>query len=371
MNGSIAQWVLRTGVILFVLAFLGALGAVSGAIPIKASSGHWQVTAEFLQFAKERSVWTHTLGTKLPPLEEPWLVLKGAGHYETACRPCHGSPEFERPLIAWNMTPKPPNLSKTVPQWAPEELFYIVKHGIKFTGMPAWPALGRDDEVRAMVAFLLELPKMNGARYSQLVHGHAQAEPLQAPIEDLGDPAPPIVTTTCDRCHGERGEGRGNAAFPKLAGQTEVYLRNQLRAYAEGQRYSGIMEPLSAPLTHDQIAKLSTYYASLPPAEPGPAADPQRVERGRQIAQRGIPGQGVPSCMDCHGPRAGRRNPAYPHLAGQYADYLVLQLELFKTQHRGGSAYAHIMNNVASRLRPEQMRDVAAYYASVRPSRDE
>jgi cytochrome c553 len=52
-------------------------------------------------------------------------------------------------------------------------------------------------------------------------------------------------------------------------------------------------------------------------------------------------------------------------LAGQYADYLRLQLELFKTQHRGGSPYAHIMYNVASRLQPEQIRAVAHYYASL------
>lgn len=365
MNRSVAKWALQAGVILFVLALLGALGAVSGVVPIKASSGHWPVTAEFLQFAKERSVWTHTLGMKPPPLDEPWLVLKGAGHYETACRPCHGGPELRTPVIAASMTPKPPNLSVTVPQWEPEELFYIVKHGIKFTGMPAWPALGRDDEVHAMVAFMLELPKMDGARYRELVHGRAHAEPLQAPMEDLGDPAPPIVATTCARCHGARGEGRGNAAFPKLAGQTEAYLANALRAYAEGRRYSGIMQPLSAPLTRQQIAELSRYYANLPPPPPEQVGDAPRIERGRDIAQRGVPGQGVPSCMDCHGPRAGRRNPAYPSLAGQYADYLTLQLELFKTQDRGGSAYAHIMNNVASRLRPDQMRDVAAYYASL------
>lgn len=61
-------------------------------------------------------------------------------------------------------------------------------------------------------------------------------------------------------------------------------------------------------------------------------------------------------------PPAG--TPVYPVLAGQYADYLILQLELFKKEHRGASAYVHLMRPVATRLTPEQMRDVALYYES-------
>jgi cytochrome c553 len=89
------------------------------------------------------------------------------------------------------------------------------------------------------------------------------------------------------------------------------------------------------------------------------------IERGKAIASRGIPSQRVPICVHCHGPGATHRNPAYPGLAGQDAAYLILQLELFKKGHRGGSAYAHLMRPVATRLTPEQMRDVALYYASL------
>jgi cytochrome c553 len=59
------------------------------------------------------------------------------------------------------------------------------------------------------------------------------------------------------------------------------------------------------------------------------------------------------------------RNAIYPDLAGQHADYLVLQLRLFRRQHRGGTDHAHLMRPVAQRLTPEQMRDVALYYASL------
>src|SRR5688572_16749817 len=140
-----------------VLAALG-LGVVSGVVPIAASSGHWWITDRFLHFAMRRSIVTHSLFVTAPPLMDPALVTRGAGHYELACRPCHGSPDLERPPIAQGMTPAPPYLPPLVAEWQPRHLFYVVKHGVKFTGMPAWPTQNRDDEVWAMVAFLERLP---------------------------------------------------------------------------------------------------------------------------------------------------------------------------------------------------------------------
>jgi len=87
--------------------------------------------------------------------------------------------------------------------------------------------------------------------------------------------------------------------------------------------------------------------------------------RGEAIVREGIPSQGVPPCQDCNGPASHPRNAAYPHLAGQFADYLRLQLELFKRDQRGGSDYAHIMQRIAARLTHDQMRDAAAFYAAL------
>ena len=73
----------------------------------------------------------------------------------------------------------------------------------------------------------------------------------------------------------------------------------------------------------------------------------------------------ISNCIECHGPGARRGKPEYPSLAGQPASYLELQLKLFKEERRGGTMYAHLMKPVASRLTPEQARDVAAYFEAL------
>lgn len=355
-----------------VMTLAGLLGAASGIIPIKASSGHWAITRWFLQFSKQRSVATHTLGMESPILDEPGLVLKGAGAYEMNCRACHGSPAVPNPRVAQHMTPRPPYLPSTVGNWESEELFYIVKHGIKFTGMPAWPARGRDDEVWAMVAFLQRFPSLKDEEYRRLVHGDALVSREAISIGGSESPEPRAVTMNCARCHGVDGLGRGLGAFPSLAGQQVAYLNMSMQAYAKGERHSGIMGPIAAGFSGDEMEEIARFYSALP-KRPSVLTMPEAasaIERGKVIAQQGIPSQRVPACVACHGPSDIPRNPIYPTLAGQYADYLVLQLELFKNENRGGTANAHLMRVVAPRLTSEQMRDVALYYASLESTHD-
>jgi cytochrome c553 len=346
----------------------GFLVAVAGIVPINASSGHWAITRWFLDFSSQRSVAMHALGVQVPSLNQPGLVLRGAGAYEMNCRACHGSPYLQYPKVAQAMTPNPPYLPQVLSEWNDAELFYVVKHGIKFTGMPAWPAQQRDDEVWAMVAFLRTLPNLETEEYGRLVNGESVPSRETSPLPDLlgSQIIPRAVTINCGRCHGVDGRGRGEGAFPKLAGQSSEYIFSSLEAFASGQRHSGVMEPIAAALNIEETRELALYYSQLPkssPSSPAQASD-LAIQRGMEIAERGIPAQRVPSCIHCHGRGGERRNPNYPDHSGQYAEYLVSQLVLFKNEQRGGTAYAHLMNRVAANLNPQQMRDVALYYSS-------
>jgi cytochrome c553 len=363
VKAGLRRRVLRWLAALALVGFVGFLLAASGIIPIRASGGHWGIIEWIFQFGKRRSLATHTLGVELPQLDDPALVMKGAAHYESGCMPCHGSPDHERPRIAAAMLPPPPYLPPRIPELKPEAMFYVVKHGIKLTGMPAWPSQYRDDEVHAMVAFLLVLPSLDAAGYRRLALGDAVPSlgSMQELSSDVAGPVPDVIAS-CDRCH-----GRDTPAFPRLAGQKREYLLRALAAYKDGARHSGIMEPVAAPLRDDERSALADHYAhraGLGSSHVGTGRDDLRVARGQSIVHDGIPSQGVPPCQDCHGPGPNPRNAAYPHLAGQFAEYLVLQLELFERDQRGGSDYAHIMRRIASRLTAEQMRDAAAYYAA-------
>lgn len=369
-----------------MLGVIGAVVVVAGVVPIKASSGHWRITEAFLQFAKRRSVSTWSMGTAVPPLDDRRLVLRGATHYEGGCRPCHGAPGADTWEPSETMTPVPPPLDARVDDWDREELFFIVKHGIKFTGMPAFPAVARDDEIWSVVAFLLALPGMTGRDYLQLAWGELASSTATDSAASLqaGD-----ALVLCERCHGLAGEGR-QGAFPSLAGQSPLYLASTLRAYASGARNSGIMQPIATELDSTMMRALAARFGrtggdvldrAVPPAgDPfpvtrtlvqgelplsAPAVDPAAVERGRAIAHEGIPDRKVPACVQCHGPVGWARNPHYPALAGQYADYTVQQLELFRTGLRGGTEYSAIMQTIARVLEPTDMIAVARYYASL------
>jgi cytochrome c553 len=342
-----------------------AMMVISGVVPIKASSGHWRITAAFLDFAKTRSVSTHSWGIEVPPLDDEALVLRGAGQYESACLPCHGGPGRTLPPVMAAMTPPPPALTDRLTRWSPEELFSIVKHGIKFTGMPGWPALQRDDEVWAMVAFLRRMPQLDAAAYRRLAYGGADPSSDAPPAVPLtaSQPPPAAVRTVCGRCHGLDGTGRGPGAFPSLAGQRAEYLYASLRAFANRNRFSGIMSGVAASLDDEAMRTVAAYYAGLPPRA-GERSDEPSVARGAAIASGGVPDRDIPPCVECHGPTDRPKNPAYPRLAGQHVRYLTQQLQLLQQRRRGGSPRVTLMHVFVDRLRADEIRDVTLYFAS-------
>ena len=374
--------VLILGAGLLAVAVLGFGVAASGVMPITASSGHWRITSWFLHFSMRRSVATHSLGVDTPPdLDDQALVLRGAGHYEGGCRFCHGAPGDRAPRVPRAMTPKPPPLPDVAKELSPDELFYVVKHGVKFTAMPAWPAQARDDEVWAVVAFMKKLPTLDRAGYHALVFGeepgHDDEDKPAARFDEagLGDATLPpedgvasgaFFVRRCARCHGRDGSGRGRDAFPKLNGQREVYLLDALRAYANGDRASGIMEPVAAAMTDEEMRAVARVYARQPAMTPTTLADADTRARGRVIANEGIEAQRIPACADCHGPTEHPRHEAYPRLAGQSARYLEAQLGLFRAGVRGGSARAELMQPIEAHYLSEAQRHaVAVYYASL------
>ena len=359
----------RVVVVVALLGIGGLLFVAAGLMPIAASESHWAVTRALLQFTMRSSVRTQTLGLAAPPLDDPGLVRKGAGHYAGGCLPCHGAPGEPRSLVVHHMTPEPPYLPDGLGTLRDEDLFWIVRHGIKYTAMPAWPAQGREDEVWAMVALLRALPDMTPDEFRRLAYGDAIDRPGGGPdarIALLGEPMGDALHD-CERCHGADGGGYDDSVIPRLAGLDPAYLEASLRAFASGSRHSGMMQPVAAALEPAQFERLSTHFAALdaPPPATGRCEDPAAVARGNALATSGDPARKIPACTGCHDPSATDRNPLYPALAGQHRDYLALQLRLFRDHKRGGTAYAGLMRAAADRLEDRDIDDLAAYFATL------
>lgn len=331
-----------------------------GLVPIQASSGHWPVTEWFLSSVMKRSVAFQSRNVEVPRFE-PGLEVLGAGYYEHGCRRCHGKPGGAVPVALQAATPHPPPLGRTAEEYTAAELYTIIKDGIKFTGMPAWPRLTRDDEVWSVVAMLQKVNGKGEQAYDQLLWDGSRAE------------GPPFLQLRCAPCHGATGEGRGPTSMPSLAGQDRRYLEASLRAFAERQRFSGIMEPIAAAMTESEIEAAADFYAAqqlAPPSGVGSSDEAEDYGLGEQLALQGDMQRRIPACNDCHRRDSrtsrqvtGGQGPA-PILHGQRAQYLLGQLELFSKRERGGSPYAELMHKVrVNELSQEEQAALAAYFS--------
>ncbi|PWS37074.1 cytochrome C [Falsiroseomonas bella] len=374
--------VLGLGVAALVAALLFAW---SGVYSVAASTGHYPFFRTFLGFALEQSVRTHSIGITAPALDDPGMIRRGAGHYQGGCAPCHGAPSQARNPITRRMLPEPPYLPDVVARWTSAEQFWIVRHGIKYAGMPAWVALGREDEVWSVVAFLRRLPDMDAPTYRQLAFGPAAGATEDASeglrLLLLNGPVGNAVAA-CARCHGATGAAQDDA-FPRLDLQTAPYLYEALQAYALGARPSGIMQPVAAELNQAEMRLLADHYAGQPQdgAVRAQTASAEVLELGRRIALKGVPERGVAACASCHGPKAGGMPALYPRLEGQHAWYVAQQLRLWLRGVRGGERekpLARVMARAVG-MDPDDppaeppldnaaIEAVAAWYASLPPA---
>lgn len=171
------------------LILVGAALIYSGSDYPGADQPHWPMTAWLLNEVRNRAIRAHAAGITEPAgLDDSARIVAGVAHYSAHCAVCHGAPGVERGDLAEGLYPRPPNLANSVKLYTPAELFWIVKHGIRMTGMPSWGDHS-DDELWATVAFIEKLPGMTDNDYAKLVaasraqggHQHDGQEPLSVP----------------------------------------------------------------------------------------------------------------------------------------------------------------------------------------------
>ena len=186
----------RTRLILKTAAATLALAGVAGAIggltvwragwyDISATASHLQPVYTFLEEAMRYSVRNHASEIAVPPLGAPQQVARGAVLYSANCAQCHGAPGFAQSKIGQSMQPLPGPLIDASKRWQPRELYWITRHGIKMSGMPAWEFHLSESDMWSLVAFMQVLPTLSARDYAAVTTAVGASAGRQA-----GDPPP-------------------------------------------------------------------------------------------------------------------------------------------------------------------------------------
>jgi cytochrome c553 len=156
---------------------------------------------------------------------------------------------------------------------------------------------------------------------AQTAAAPAQASAPDAPFAHGKAADGATKAAVCAACHGPNGNS-ANPDWPRLAGQSAVYIAGQLRLFRSGARPNPVMMPMATALSDQDIADIAVYYEAQTAL--GLEADPSFWQAGETLYVRGDPAREVPACAACHGP-AGRGNLAagYPALRAQQSVYVV------------------------------------------------
>lgn len=174
---------LLTTLLLAVLAviLIGAGVVYFGLINVAADNPHNPLVHTLLETARERSIAVRADSIEVPDLSDPELIRSGAGNYDAMCVICHLAPGVDSTELSQNLNPAPPNLADPNRTDDPAIDFWIIKHGIKATGMAAWGKSMADPSIWGLVALLEQLPSLTTMEYQALVsasggHQHGDGE---------------------------------------------------------------------------------------------------------------------------------------------------------------------------------------------------
>ena len=177
------------------LGLLIVAGVVfTGLVNVAADDPHTGAVHAFLETARNRSIMVRAEDIAVPALDDEGQISAGAGNYDSMCAGCHLAPGMAETELSNGLYPAPPSLAEAGLYDDPAKTFWVIKHGIKATGMPAWGKSMADPYIWGMVAFLQKLPKLDEGAYRALVassggHQHGGGETPAGHGEQHGEMA--------------------------------------------------------------------------------------------------------------------------------------------------------------------------------------
>lgn len=259
-----------TAAVLAAAALLVAAAVVYGGLyNVAATRPHTQAVHSLLEVAMRQSVRWRAREVAEPPLSDERMALRGAACFQYHCVQCHGAPGVAQGAIGQGMQPLPGPLVYAGRNWRPRELYWLVRHGLKMTGMPAWEYRLTDAQIWELVAFMDRLPALSAAQYVQWQERAAQAgeAPAMACGRSADAPAPVASTDVlrgrralqqyaCTACH----------SIPGVTGP-QAFVGPPLERFARREWIAGTLpntpQNLERWLTHTQEVKPGTAMPQL------------------------------------------------------------------------------------------------------------
>ena len=281
---------LAAAVLLALTASGGVVFIYSGAYNVGASWQHTQVVYSMLELALHRSVQLRARNIETPLLDNPQRVARGAGLYRDNCVQCHGAPGVAPGDIGKGMQPVPGPLIAAMQRWQPREVYWLTRHGIKMSGMPAWEFRMDDAALWDVVAFVQRLSNLTPDAYAALA-GPAPSAALQRSdsgaqpmLSSANAPAPTHESNVergrqalhqyaCHACHAIPGVvGSATHVGPPLAGlASRSLIAGRLANTPDNMRHwlqqPQAIKPLTAMpsmgVTNEHAADMAAYLATL------------------------------------------------------------------------------------------------------------
>jgi len=150
-------------------ALIVAMVVFGGLYNVAATEQHFQPIHTMIEKAMRQSVRLRARKIDEPPLVDERMQLRGAGCFRANCEQCHGAPGVAQRDIGKSMQPLPGPLVNARRHWRPRELYWLTRHGIRMSGMPAWEFRLADQELWDLVAFMQRLPDLNAVQYQEWI----------------------------------------------------------------------------------------------------------------------------------------------------------------------------------------------------------
>jgi|ERR1019366_6195547 mono/diheme cytochrome c family protein len=155
------KWMIPLSVMacILVLLLVPILVLATGAINVGADVKPGLVERTVAPWARDRSVEKRAPKEKNPYAGDPAAIATGFDHYRENCVMCHGAPDVKGAELSKGLNPRAPSLGKEE-DTSDGELFWVIKHGIRMTPMPAFGPTHTDEEIWKIVAFIRHLPDL-------------------------------------------------------------------------------------------------------------------------------------------------------------------------------------------------------------------